>query len=245
MRMMQTLQRGLSVLDFVREAGEPVRTSDIAEKFDVDKANASRLLMTLHDSGWVRRTSDRRYVIGTKFHDDNGKAFEDLIELRETTHPLLESLVEITGEYAHMAICVNDRVWYLDKVSSQQILRVDHPIGTLAPLHCTALGKVFLAFGQRRLPNHLQAYTDRTLLDPLAIAENLEQARRDGFATDCEEFSPGVSCVAVPVWRAGGAVVAAVGLSGPSSRVTAARMNDLGRLLRERCRNLVVKSSRR
>jgi DNA-binding IclR family transcriptional regulator len=239
MRVVQTLQRGLAVLDFLAEADGPVRTSDVAEHFAVDKANASRLLMTLHESGWARRTDGRRYMIGAKYKADGGKPLESLLALRETTHTLLEGLVEISGECAHMAVLVGDKVWYIDKVSSPHVLRVDHPVGALAPLHCTALGKVFLAFGSHGIPRDLPRFTARTLTDRTALEANLADARQNGFSSDDEEYSPGVRCVAAPVRRDDGQLVAAVGLSGPSARVDAQRLADLGRLVRERCRKMM------
>lgn len=239
MRVVQTLQRGLAVLDYLAEASQPVRATDVAERFALDKANASRLLSTLQESGWVRRREDKRYVLRSKLRADDGKSLESLLALRERTHSLLESLVEISGECAHMAVCVGEKVWYVDKVASPQVLRVDHPVGALAPLHCTALGKVFLAFGQRPMPREMQQYTNRTLTDAGAVEANLGEARRNGFASDDEEFSPGVRCVAAPIRRTDGSTVAAVGLSGPSVRVDARRLNELGRLLRDRCRAVV------
>jgi len=239
MRVVQTLQRGLAVLDYIAESLEPVRAADIAEHFAVDKANASRLLTTLHESGWIRRRDDRRYILGSKLRASDTKSLESLLALRERTHSLLESLVEISGECAHMAVCVGEKVWYLDKVASPQVLRVDHPVGALAPLHCTALGKVFLAFGQRPLPREMERFTNRTMTAAAAVEANLLEARRNGFASDDEEFSPGVRCVAAPIRRTDGSAVAAVGLSGPSVRVDARRLNDLGRMLRDRCRAVV------
>jgi DNA-binding IclR family transcriptional regulator len=108
-----------------------------------------------------------------------------------------------------------------------------------AALHCTALGKVFLAFGQRPMPAEMEQYTNRTLTNAAAVEANLRDARRDGFASDDEEFSPGVRCVAAPIRRTGGSTVAAVGLSGPSVRIDARRLNELGRLLRDRCKTVV------
>lgn len=245
MRVVQTLQRGLAVIDFLRAAHEPVRTSDIAARFDVDKANASRLLATLRAAGWVERTADRRHVIGAKIGPAGGTSLENLIALRAATHPLLERLVAISSECAHMAVGVGDNVWYVDKVPSPQVLRVDHPVGALAPLHCTALGKVFLAFGQRPLPPALPRHTTGTLTEPAAVEANLERARRDGFATDDEEYGPGVRCVAAPIRRRDGAVVAAVGLSAPSARVDAEALGKLGRLVRDHCRDVVAKEETR
>lgn len=234
MRVVQSLQRGLAVLDFLAASREPVRTSDVAARFAIDKANASRLLNTLHAAGYARRTDGRRFAIGGKFGGAEGRPLEALIALRERTRSLLEGLVEASGECAHMAVLVVDKVWYVDKISSPHALRVDHPVGALAPLHCTALGKAFLAFGSRVAPGDLARFTARTIVDEDRLAADLDHARRDGFATDDEEFSPGVRCVAAPIRNQAGAMVAAIGLSGPTARVDAARLDTLGRLVRDR-----------
>lgn len=234
MRIVQSLQRGLAVLDFIAERGEPVRTSEIAAAFDIDKANASRLLKTLTEAGYAERADDRRYALGGKMRD-HGRELEGLIALRERTRSLLEGLVEASGECAHMAVLVGDKVWYIDKISSPHALRVDHPVGALAPLHCTALGKAFLAF----LPDMasgtaLARYTASTIVEPETLAADLAATRQQGYATDNEEFSPGVRCVAAALRDASGRMVAAVGLSGPTARIDLDRLADLGRLVRDR-----------
>ena len=235
MRVVQSLQRGLAVLDFLAESGRPVRTSDVAVRFDIDKANASRLLATLQVAGYAERAGDRRYVLGHKLNNDNGsRQLEGLIALRERARSLLEGLVEASGECAHMAVLVGDKVWYIDKVSSPQPLRVDHPVGALAPLHCTALGKAYLAFGTRVASGELARYTAGTIVDRVVLEADLAEARRLGYARDDEEFAPGVRCVASSIRDADGKMVAAVGLSGPTARLDLDRLNDLGRLVRDR-----------
>ncbi|HMN85277.1 MAG TPA: IclR family transcriptional regulator [Bauldia sp.] len=232
MRVIQSLQRGLAVLDFLAASRTPVRTTDIAAHFDIDKANASRLLNTLSVAGYARRTDGRRFAPGPKLEAPDGRPLEGLIALRDRTRSLLESLVATSGECAHLAVLVGDKVWYVDKVSSPQPLRVDHPVGSLAPLHCTALGKAFLAF-TRATPGPLGRMTARTLVDGGTLAADLERARRDGFARDDEEFAAGVRCVAAPMRNAAGEMVAAVGLSGPTARISPERLDALGRLVRD------------
>ncbi len=240
MRVVQSLQRGLAVLDFIAARGGPVRTSEVAQRFDIDKANASRLLKTLAEAGYAERSDDRRYVLGGKMRGDDGRQLEGLIALRERTRSLLEGLVEASGECAHMAVLVGGKVWYLDKVSSPHVLRVDHPVGALAPLHCTALGKAFLAFLPTVVAGELARYTTSTIVDQARLAADLATARGQGYATDDEEFSPGVRCVAAPVRDAGGRMVAAVGLSGPTARIDLDRLGDLGRLVRDRSGELAA-----
>jgi DNA-binding IclR family transcriptional regulator len=241
MRVVQSLQRGLAVLDFLAESGGPVRTSDVAARFDIDKANASRLLATLQAAGYAERSEDRRYLLGPKLNGEHGsRQLEGLIALRERARSLLEGLVEVSGECAHMAVLVADKVWYIDKISSPHPLRVDHPVGALAPLHCTALGKAYLAFGTRVSPGDFARYTARTIIDRAALETDLAEARRLGYARDDEEFSPGVRCVAAAIRAGNGRMVAAVGLSGPTARLDLDRLADLGRLVRDRTAEISV-----
>ena len=245
MRVVQSLQRGLAVLDFLVENGGPVRTSDVAGRFDIDKANASRLLATLEASGYAERAADRRYTLGPKFNGEEGsRQLEGLIALRERARSLLEGLVEASGECAHMAVLVADKVWYIDKISSPHALRVDHPVGALAPLHCTALGKAYLAFGMRVPPGTFARFTARTIGDRAALEADLAESRRLGYARDDEEFSPGVRCVATAIRDGRGRMVAAVGLSGPTARLDLDRLHDLGRLVRDRSAEVSITTHR-
>lgn len=245
MRVLQSLQRGLAVLDFLVESRAPVRTSDVAAHFDIDKANASRLLATLEAAGYAERSSDRRYGIGAKLNGSAGtRQLEELIALRERARSLLVALVEASGECAHMAVLVGDKVWYIDKISSPHPLRVDHPVGALAPLHCTALGKAYLAFGPRVAPKDLPRFTTGTIIERKALEADLAEARRRGYAQDDEEFSPGVRCVATAIRDSKGRMVAAVGLSGPTARIDLDRLDDLGRLVRDRTMDISVPNDR-
>jgi IclR family transcriptional regulator, KDG regulon repressor len=93
-------------------------------------------------------------------------------------------------------------------------------VGTLAPLYCTALGKVLLSFAHTPLPDKLQAYTARTITDPVMLQHHLEVVRNQGYAVDDEEYEVGVRCIAVPVYDYRDKCVAAIGISGPTSRLT-------------------------
>jgi DNA-binding IclR family transcriptional regulator len=127
-------------------------------------------------------------------------------------------------------VLVKSRVWYIDKIDSTLPLKVDHPIGSLSPLHCTALGKAFLAFGGAR-PDELTGYTGKTITSEVKLREEIEATRNRGFAIDDEEFAPGIRCVARPVFDESGQMIAAIGVSGPSVRVDDKRLAELGELV--------------
>jgi len=233
MRLLQSLTRGLETLDYLRANAEPVRLTEVAATLGVDKSNAAHVLKTLVAAGYAGQDDRRRYVATAKATRVQFRqhSLEAIVAVKEAWRPALDGLVAATGECAHLAALVGARVWYIDKVDSPLSLKVDHPIGSLAPLHCTALGKAFLAFGQAEPPSELVGYTSRTLTTKQALAEDLARVRRLGYAVDDEEFANGVRCVARPIYDENGFMIAAVGLSGPSVRVNPARLAEFGRIV--------------
>lgn len=236
MRVLQSLTRGLQTLDFMRQKGGTARLTDIAQALGVEKPNASHILKTLVAAGYAAQDNSRRYFLTDKAlppepERGNCHSLEDIVACKEAWRPALQELVRQTGECAHLAVLVDKRVWYIDKIDSTLPLKVDHPIGSLSPLHCTALGKAFLAFGDARDTGTLTAYTPNTITAPERLSREIARARQQGYAVDDEEFAPGIRCVARPVMDAAGRMIAALGVSGPSVRVDDARLAELGTLV--------------
>jgi DNA-binding IclR family transcriptional regulator len=145
---------------------------------------------------------------------------------------LLQRISDTTGESAHLAVLADDQVLYIDRVDSPLPLRVDRPAGTLAPLHTTALGKIFLAYDIAPLPAIFLRPVDGDFLARDHLLAQLRQIVISGYAIDDEEFSPGIRCVAAPL-RDGDVIVAALGLSGAAARIDASRLEKLGQLVAE------------
>ncbi|MES0884236.1 IclR family transcriptional regulator [Roseibium sp. SCP14] len=233
MRLLQSLTRGLRALDILYSAEGPVRLTEMADALGVEKSNASHILKTLVASGYAVQDDSRRYVAEPRKEEPcQGHSLSEVVTCKELCRPALESLVRETGECAHLAVLVDTRVWYIDKVDSTLPLKVDHPIGSLSPLHCTALGKAFLAFGDATLPEEKARYTPKTITDTDALMAEIARTRSRGFSVDDEEFAPGIRCAARPVFDARGQMIAALGVSGPSVRIDDARLAELGELVR-------------
>jgi len=222
----KSLAKGLRALDLLIERTD-VGTNEVAQALRIDKGAASRMMQTLVAAGYATQNAKRRYQGGPKLR---GRAAPPGPPVRERARPLLERLHAATGETAHLAIRADDRVLYLDKVETDLPLRVDRPVGTLSPLHCTALGKIFLAFGEAPVPRTLAGYTNRTAMDLDALKAALARIVADGYAVDDEEFAVGIRCVAAPLRDVGGRVIAAIGISGPTARITAAHLKSYGSL---------------
>jgi DNA-binding IclR family transcriptional regulator len=233
MRLLQSLSRGLEALTYMTGQPSPVRLTDVAEALGIDKSNAAHLLKTLVAMDYAVQDDSRRYMASARLAGAarTEHTLEEIVAVKEAWRGTLEALVAETGECAHLAVLVGARVWYIDKVDSLLPLKVDHPIGSLSPLHCTALGKAFLAFGRAQIPDEQPAFTPRTLTTRRALADELGRTRDRGYSIDDEEFAPGIRCVARPVFDGAGAMIAAIGVSGPSVRVTDARLHELGRIV--------------
>ena len=232
MAEIQSLAKGLKILNLLEHSRQGMGTTEVANQLDIDKSSASRLLHTLANYGFVEQDeATARYLLGPQLVT-LGQRLLNRITLRDHARPYLYELVDKTGECAHLAIQAQRQALYIDQVESTAALRVESEIGTLAPLHCTALGKTLLAFGEARMPDELQPYTRRTVADRSSLAAQLEQTRKRGYAIDDEEYNYGVRCVAAAVYDHQGKLVGAVGISGPAGRVTLERIDEFGAVVK-------------
>jgi IclR family KDG regulon transcriptional repressor len=227
----QSLARGLQVLDILESSSEGIGITQIAERLNIDKSSASRILKTLANYGYADQSdSTRRYRLGPRVVQ-LGQNLLKKTPLRDEARPFLGRLVQRTNECAHLAVLSNAHAFYLDLVESSASLRVSAGIGTMAPLHCTALGKVLLAFNDEPVPRELDKYTPRTITDAETLRVHLEQARRQGYAVDDEEYEYGVRCVAAPIYDVNKDLVGAMGISGPVGRLALERIPQVAEIV--------------
>ena len=233
MTEIQSLARGLRILDLLSQTQDGVSITELAEALLIDKGSASRLVATLANSGYAEKDEvTRRFHLGPQVVTLSRSVLTRL-PLREAAKPFLRQMMERTGECAHLAVAAQGKVLYIDQVESPATLRVNAQIGTMNPLHCTALGKVLLAFGDTPIPDSLESHTPRTITNPQALQFELVQIRRQGYALDDEEFDAGIRCIAVPAIDFRGKLSGSLGISGPSTRITHERLPELSAILVE------------
>lgn len=233
MTEIQSLARGLKIMDLLGQSQDGSSITELAEYLNVDKGSASRLVSTLVQYGYVEKDDiSRRYHVGPQVVSLSRSVLTRL-PMREAAKPYLRQMMERTGECAHLAVPAQGKVLYIDQVESPVTLRVNAQVGTMNPLHCTALGKVLLAYGDLDIPSDLAPFTPNTITDLETLRSHLEEIRRLGFAVDDEEFDIGVRCIAVPVFDFRGKAAGAIGVSGPATRMTAERMPALTAIMVE------------
>ncbi len=233
MTEIQSLARGLRILDLLGQAQDGLSITELAETLDVDKGSASRLVSTLARYGYAEKDEvTRRHHLGPQVVSLSRSVLTRL-PLREAAKPYLRQMMEQTGECAHLAVLAQGKALYIDQVESPATLRVNAQVGTMNPLHCTALGKVLLAFGDVDFPVNLDSFTPHTITDSEILHRHLDEVRGLGYAVDDEEFDQGVRCIAVPVFDFRGKAVGSIGISGPATRITYERLPELAQIVLE------------
>ena len=140
--------------------------------------------------------------------------------LADLGQPHLQALAEASGETVNLAVPGALGVEHLAQVSSRHFLGTARWVGRRVPYHCTAVGKVLLAFGAAALPDGpLRALTGETVVDRGRLDAELAAVRRDEMAISADELEDGLTAVAAPIRGEGGDVVGALTISGPTMRL--------------------------
>jgi DNA-binding IclR family transcriptional regulator len=233
----QVIDRGAQLLTLVLDAEAPRGLSDLAADAGLPKSTASRLLSALERNGLVEqeglRGAFRAGPVLARFAG-RGISVRRLIELAERP---MAALAEATGETINVAVAGPGGVEHLAQVESRHYLGTSDWVGRRVPYHCSANGKVLLAFGAAgAAQGALEALTSRTITEPVLFQAELDTIRRDGFATAADELELGLSAVAAPVLEDSGRAVAALSVSGPTLRLSPRRVAEL--------RPIVIKQAR-
>jgi DNA-binding IclR family transcriptional regulator len=235
--------RGLQILELL--AGEKKRwsTTEISRKLKIPKSTASYLLHTLLERGYLVREADGVYRLGMKLLALGAQALRG-IEVRELALPILRRLTTETQTTAHLAVLEGAEVVYIERVPSPGFIQIDTWVGRRMPLHSTSVGKALAAF----LPEEeaealfqttgLARFTPRTIITLPRLKQELKRIRESGVAIDNEENTPGVRCVAAPIFGSNERAVAALSLTGPVQQVTEELVGKIVEKVKEAARQL-------
>lgn len=218
----QSVDRAVSVLESLARLGE-AKVTEIAEELGVHKSTAFRILGVLESRGLVEQEGERgKYYLGAGVLRLAGAAAIRL-DLSQEGVPVCRGLADETGETANIAVLDGDAAVNIMQARGAGAVTAYNWLGRRTPLHATASGKVLLAHLPRErrdllLVRSLSRFTEHTLGTP-ALRAQLTAALDDGFACTVEELEIGLNAVAAPVRAHDGAVIGAIGVSGPAYRM--------------------------
>lgn len=249
----QSLTRGLTLLELIAESHGSVALTELAQQAGLPNSTTHRLLSTMQQQGFVRQVGDlgfwtigaHAFVVGSSFLQSRN--------LLALVHPVLRTLMEVSGETVNLAVLdlSDHQAVIIDQVQCTQLMRMSAPIGGKLPMHASGAGKAFLAHlsdDQVTALLHqkgLHYYTPNTLMSPQSLKANLAQVRKIGFSFDDEEHALGLRCVAAPIYDEHGEAFAALSISGPIARMTDDRITELGALVIREARQVTLAYSGR
>jgi len=220
-----SLAKALRVLDLFNGVEGGLSLTEIAQRMGTRPGSVYPIIYTLHKFGYLQRDPEtKKYTLGLRILALANQILSSL-DIREKAKPVLKRLARELEVNAHLAVLYEGEVLYLDREEAAPSVVIPSVIGRRVPPHCTALGKVLLAYHPEALEEFLAkgplpALTPNTITNPELLRRELERVRQQGYATDWEEFHEGNICVAAPVRNYRGKVVAAISVSLPKARLT-------------------------
>jgi DNA-binding IclR family transcriptional regulator len=233
------VDRGADLLVRVLESEQPVALTELASASGIPKSTASRLVSALERRGLIEQDGQRgllRPGPAILRVAERSMLERNIIEL---ARPTLDALAEASGETINLAVPARHGVEHVAQVDSRHFLGTGQWLGRSVDFHCTAVGKVFMAFGRAPLPTQpLPRHAPGTITDPERLRSELELVAQRGYATAVDELEPGLAAMAAPVRGARGDVVAAISITGPTLRMTPVRILELQPILVDEARTL-------
>jgi IclR family transcriptional regulator, KDG regulon repressor len=215
-----SVRRALAILELLHGSPRALSLSEISRMLALPKSTASLLLVTLENVGYITRDAEKkRYLSSVKVYS-LGFGLLSQLELSRRATPVLRAMAASLRVTAHIAVLDGDQALFVNKVDGDRQPCCDIYPGRKTNLHCTAVGKVLLAYMEEEklngflLNHHFTRHTSRTIASADALLEEIRRVRRDGFAYEDQEEELFVRCLAVPLFNPDGAAAKALGITG-------------------------------
>lgn len=218
--------------------------SELSVRLAMPKATVYCFLQTMKTLGYVRQESDsERYGLSMRMFELGARALQypDLVELSKHH---MQMLADATGETVHLGTLIDSEIIYVHKVDSRHMLGMYSKVGRRAPIHCTAIGKVLMAWEhperrERVLKGaEFQRFRDKTITEPAAFAAELERVKAQGFGEDREEFDDHIRCLGVPIFDRLNQPIAGLSVSFPTFRYDEAKAPEVVKMLQDASRDI-------
>jgi len=234
----RAVERAMQILSSFDGRHAEQGVSEIAQATGLHKATTHRIMMTLLNGGFVERKGDgERFRLGLRLVELGLGALRGL-DVRRAAFPYMQQLVERFQEICTLSIFDHGQMLYVEVVHGEHALTIAARVGRRLPVHCTASGKVLLAFLPSEvvepiLNGPLAAYTEKTITSPVRLREELEVVRRQGYALADEEFEVGIWAISAPIRDIDGNVIAAMSIPYPTNRLSRERIPEIAEALIE------------
>jgi DNA-binding IclR family transcriptional regulator len=233
----QAVRRAISLLKLFRQDRPVWSLAEMCKTLSLNKTTTFRLLTALESEGLVARDPKfDTYTLGPEIIVLGGQALRSST-LRSVAHPEIKALAETSGETTSLEILTGREVFVLDEVVGEHLMTGAQSIGTRWPAFATSTGKAIIAHMPAEetdalLRAPLPKITPKTVTDPDALRREIAQIRKRGYAVADEALEIGFLAIGAPVFNHDGEVIGAISLGGPTIRLTAKRIPEIGSQVR-------------
>ncbi|AZV45236.1 IclR family transcriptional regulator [Peribacillus asahii] len=232
-RLIQSIERAADVLELFMVSNPELSIKEISQKLNLSKSTVHGIIKTLEHRGYLQQNpDDLKYKLGIKLFE-LGNFVGEQLDIGKVARPIIGNLVDELNETVHLVIRQQDEVIYIEKVEGARALTIYSHVGKRAPVHCTGVGKVILAYQSENEIDRvlssaaLEAYTKYTMTNITDIKNHLQSIREKGYAIDDEEIELGLKCVAAPIFNHQGKVIASISCAAPKMRFDEVRMPEV------------------
>lgn len=243
------VKRALAILECLDGSRRGLNISEMSRKLKIPKSSTHVIVTTLERLGYVEREdSGPHYMLGLKAHV-LGQGMMKTLRLADIAQPFMRALAETLRVPAHLAVPDKDQGVFIQKVDAPGLIKFDTYVGRRMDLHCTAVGKVILAFGPAEIREHILAkpvymrYTEHTITAPRQLQRDLRRVEKLGYASDDEEEELEVRCVAVPVFSPSRQFLAALSVTGTVRQIPGDTVETIAEQLKETAAEIGVAST--
>jgi DNA-binding IclR family transcriptional regulator len=245
--IIQTVSRALDLLEQFQEGTAELGITDLSNRLNLQKNNVFRLVATLKAKKYIElNNTTGKYRLGIKTRALGQLAIRQ-IDFSNQALPYLIELKRISHEACYFSVIQDGYAYYLDGVESDLPVRVTQRVGSSRPLHCTAAGKVQLAFMERQKQAdilsgcEMKRHTAHTITELHDLQKELKTVLQKGYAVENQELDVGVMEIAAPVFDSHGDVIGALSILGPEMRFAGSRLEK--ELLPHLCQSAALFSS--
>lgn len=232
----QSVDRALTLLEVLSDHEEGLGITEISTKIELHKSTVHRLLGTLINKGYVKKVgSGNKYKLTMKLFELGRKTIEK-VDVIKVSRPYLEELRDSIKEVVHLVVQDGADIVYVDKVESENTIRMHSSIGKRSPMYCTSVGKALMAHMEDdEIENiwsdsNIVAYTEHTIISFEDMKAEIEKIRNQGYSVDEQENEIGVRCVGAAILDHTGSPVAAISVSGPTNRITKEKVEEIAKI---------------
>ena len=228
----QSIDRAVAILECFNEEKKELRLSEISEKLGLNKSTVHGIATTLKYHGFISQDKEtQKYRLGIRFIEF-GDLVTNSLNIRNATLSVIDEVCGKIEETIHVAILDGLDIVWIEKKECNKSIKTSTKIGARLPAYTTADGKIILCYQDKDkinnyLPKRIPKFTPNTITGKAGFIKRLEEARKNGYIIDNEEFVEGIKCVAAPIFDHEGNVRFSLSTTGPAFRMTEEKIEEL------------------